>query len=265
METGGGAGMQRSGTTSHDSEPPATTQQARSNGPWRRVDRVALAILLAWVAACFAQTLGFGYVNWDDRDYLLQNPLITHPSSATLLEHLTTPGLGYSIPVTVLSYRLDHALVGFDGPWLFHLVNLLVHLVNVALVFALARRLGLGTRGAAFASVVLGLHPVVSEPVSWLTGRKDLLALCFGLITVHLALGRLARPGVARRLVRAVAFLLALFSKPVAIALLPILVVMDMACSEHEMSWPRRLRRALANNAPELLISLVYLPLSWLG
>jgi len=257
--------MQRPGTTSQDSEPLATTKQVRTNGHWMRADWVALAILLAWVAVCFAQTLGFGYVNWDDRDYILQNPLITHPSSVTLLDHLTTPGLGYPIPVTVLSYRLDHALVGFDGPWLFHLINLLVHLVNVALVFALARSLGLGTRGAAFASVVLGLHPVVSEPVSWLTGRKDLLALCFGLVTVHLALGRLARPGLMRRLARAVAFLLALFSKPVAIALVPILVLMAMAGRERDLPWPRQLLRALARNVPELLVSLVYLPLAWLG
>ena len=259
--------MQTPGTTRQGNETPAAAEPARRDWRWTRADGVVLAMLLAWVATCFAQTLGFGYVNWDDRDFILQNPLIAHPSSASLLAHLTTPGLGYPIPVTVLSYRLEHALVGFDQPWLSHLVNLLVHLMSVALLFAIARRLGLGTLGAAVAATFFGLHPVVSEPVSWLTGRKDLLAACFGLATVYLMLDGVARTGRGwgRRTARAATFVLALFSKPVAIALAPILVLVAMAGGERDTSWPRRLRRALASNAPELVLGLVYLPLAWLG
>jgi len=228
-----------------------------------RGDRLPLALLLVWIGLCFVQTLGFGYVNWDDREFILQNPLIANPAAASLLDHLITPGLGYPIPVTILSYNLEHALVGFEGPWLSHLSNLLCHLANVALLFALARKLGLGALAAAFAAMLFGLHPVVSEPVAWLTGRKDLLALGFALVSVHLALD--ARPRPARRLARLLTFLLALFSKPVALALLPVLVLVTVATRHGELSWARRLMRALGANAPELVAGLIYLPLTWLG
>ena len=75
-----------------------------SGARWHRADAVALALLLVWVAVCYAQTLSFGFVNWDDFDLVLKNPLVINPSSVPLLHRLTTPEAGYPIPVTSLSY-----------------------------------------------------------------------------------------------------------------------------------------------------------------
>jgi tetratricopeptide (TPR) repeat protein len=227
-----------------------------------RADRVALALVLGWVAACFVQTLGFGFVNWDDHDFVLKNPVVTHPGNVPLLHHFTTPEVGYPMPVTIASYRVEHALAGFDHPWVQHLTNLLVHLGSVALLFALARTLGIGTLGAVLAASLLGVHPIVAEPVSWVTGRKDLLALFFSLATVLLFLGGRSR---LRRIGRAATFLLALFSKPVAVALVPILLLLAFADQERSQPWARRLAGAVKANALEILVGLAYLPLTWLG
>ena len=244
----------------------ATHLQATTERPgWMRSDQVAMALVLLWVAACFAQTLGFAFVNWDDYDFVLRNPLVVSPREVPLLHHLTTPEVGYPIPVTISSYRIEYALAGFDHPWVQHFVNLLVHLCNVGLVFALARTLGLGTLGAAFAASLMGLHPVVSEPVSWITGRKDLLALCFSLATLQLALGTPGRASWSRRIGRAMTFLLALFSKPVAVALAPMLVLIAMASKDQRAPWRRRLGSALVDNLPEIVTTLAYLPFTWLG
>ena len=241
----------------------ATTDRA---GPgWMRSDPLAIALVLFWVAACFAQTLGFGFVHWDDHDFVLRNPLVVSPREVPLLHHFTTPEVSYPMPVTMASYRLEHALAGFDHPWVQHLVNLLVHLCNVGLVFAMARTLGVGTLGAAFAACLMGLHPVVSEPVSWITGRKDLLALFFSLATIQLALGSQERASWPHRIGRALTFLLALFSKPVAVALAPTLVLIALAGEDSHAPWWRRLRNALADNAVEMVVTLVYLPFTWLG
>jgi hypothetical protein len=230
-----------------------------------RADRVAVVLILGWVAACFAQTLGFGFVNWDDRDFVLHNPLIVSPGEVPLIHHLTTPEVSYPVPVTMLSYRIEHALVGFDHPWIQHLVNLLFHLGSVGLVFAIARRVGTGTLGAAFAASLMGLHPIVSEPVSWLTGRKDLLALLFALVTILLALGTSEGSAWPRRIARALTFLLALLSKPVGVALVPILVLIVMGRKDRSTPWLRRLGGALADNAAEILVTLVYIPVTWLS
>lgn len=232
---------------------------------WVRADWIAVTLVLVWVAVCFAQTLGFGFVNWDDYDFVLGNPLVAHPGGVPLLHHFTTPEVSYPVPVTIFSYRIEHAVAGFDHPWLQHLVNLLIHLGSVGLLFAIARTLGIGTLGAALAASLFGVHPAVSEPVSWLTGRKDLLALFFALATIAIALGDAHRASRARRIGRAVTFLLALFSKPVAVALAPILVLLAMAGKDRGQPWSRRLGGALAGNAVEILITLAYLPLTWLG
>lgn len=226
-----------------------------------RADTVVLALLLAWVAACFGQTLGFGFVNWDDFDFVLKNPLVVAPGSVPWFHHLTTPEVGYPFPVTLLSYRVEHALVGFDRPWVQHAVNVALHLGNVALVYVLARRLRLDTAMAALAAVGFGLHPVVSEPVAWVTGRKDLLALGFGLGAVLLALGT---PTGSRRWARTACFLLAVLSKPVALGLLPVLVLLA-ANAEQGQGGAGRVGRALRASWAEVAIVAVYLPVTWLG
>jgi tetratricopeptide (TPR) repeat protein len=233
--------------------------------PWSRADRIALSLVLVWVALCFAQVAGFGFVNWDDRDLVIQNPLVVNPGSVPFLHHLTTPEVGYPIPVTVSSYRIEYALAGFDHPWVQHLVNLLLHLGSVALLFGIARILGAGTVGSSLAACLLGLHPAVAEPVAWLTGRKDVLALFFALATVRLALPTGGGSPRARRVARAVTFLLALFSKPVAVALTPMLVVIGAGQQDRALPLARRLARAITRHGFEIAVSLAFLPLAYLS
>lgn len=241
----------------------ASDARSGSGSGWRRTDALALALLLAWVALCYAQTLGFGFVNWDDVDLVLRNPLLVAPSSVPGWHALTTPEVGYPIPVTLASYRLEYLLAGFDHPWLQHGVNLLIHLGSVALSFAIARAVGLSTVAATLAAAVVGLHPAAAEPVSWLTGRKDLLALFFALLTVALAL----RPGEsrARRVMRGLTFLLAILSKPVAVALVPVLVLLSAARMDRTRPWTGRLGSALRAQVPELALTLAFIPLAYVS
>jgi hypothetical protein len=227
-----------------------------------QADWVALGLLLAWVAACYAQTLGFGFVNWDDFDLVLKNPLVLDPSSVPLLHRLTTPESGYPIPVTSLSYRLEYLVAGFEHPWVQHGVNVVIHLASVGLLFRIARTVGLGTAAAALAAAFFGLHPAAAEPVTWLTGRKDLFALAFALATVALALpgGTTSRP---RRWARGITFLLAIFSKPVAVALVPVLVLLEVAKSSGELPAGRRLMRGIAANLPEIAATLAFIPVAY--
>lgn len=173
------------------------------------------AILLA-VALGFVRCLGFGFVNWDDDLHVLGNPVVLGQGSAR--EGWLTPSLGYAIPVTLATYRLEYLLVG-GAPWLYHATNLVLHLGVCGLVYLVGRRLGLGVVGASVAMLAFGLHPVVVEPVAWVSGRKDLLAAGLALAaTLSFWTGSSARR-LSLLALAVLLFALAAFSKPSVLAL----------------------------------------------
>jgi hypothetical protein len=87
-----------------------------------------------------------------------------------------------------LRWRLFHAWFGVD-PLPYHVVNLAFHLLNVALVYATARRLFAG-RGTAWAAAVLfGVSAIAFTPLHWASGLGEIIAGTFALaaLWLHLA------------------------------------------------------------------------------
>jgi tetratricopeptide (TPR) repeat protein len=80
-------------------------------------------------------------------------------------------------PVGTLSYLFNYAVLG-NGPHPegYHWINLLLHLGNVLLVYALARRLLPGFWPPVFVAALWAVHPILSESVTNIIGRTDLLA-----------------------------------------------------------------------------------------
>ncbi len=141
----------------------------------------ALAIF-AIVVAVFGRALGFGFVLWDDPQYIRDNPLV-QPQIPWPADGIFTPALGYPIPVTMAIYRATALFFGVQ-PAAFHALNLLLHATNAALFFFLLRRTT--TLPAAWLGTALwALHPLVVEPVVWCTGTKDLLYATGFLLTLH--------------------------------------------------------------------------------
>lgn len=178
---------------------------------------LGLVLLLALWA--FGPSLGFGFVEWDDPDFLTQNPLVVDAAHTSLTDQLLTPNLGYPIPVTVTSYRIENALFGVAQAGPYHASNVVLHLLAIAVLFLLARRFGLSALGATLCCTLFALHPAVAESVSWVTGRKDLLATLGTLAAVAFAQQALRVPERTRAfwsalIASAVCCVLALLSKP---------------------------------------------------
>ncbi len=216
-----------------------------------RGDAWLLPLVLAATAATFALSVTFPFMHWDDPRYVWRNPLVAHPLALGWRELLTTPALGYPQPLTVLSYAAQRPILG-TGPWSYHLVNLLLHLHNVAQVGALARKLSLSARAAAAAAMLFALHPIVVEPVCWVTGRKDLLATALLLLAARFMLRGdrdTAFPSLARWVLVSVLSVLAMAAKPSATVAA---VVLGLLAYGARPSWPRR---ALALALTPLLVT----------
>ncbi len=205
---------------------------------------VALLIALV-VAAVFAPAIGNGFVNWDDDVNITGNPHFRGFSATHLKWMFTTPRMGHYIPLTWLTLAADHAIWGMD-PRGYHLTNVLLHAINAALVFLIARRLlrAYPLGAAAFAALAFGLHPLRAESVAWVTERRDVLSGCFVLLSLLAYLRAVDRGRAARaRWLGASLGLYAasLLSKAITMSFPLVLVILD--------AYPLR-RRALLEKAP---------------
>jgi len=204
--------------------------------------RVLIAVLLA--AAClvvFAQTTRFDFINYDDDGYVTENQWVRPGLTWEGVRWaFTTPDYDYWQPLSWVSHMLDCELFGLR-PAGHHVVNVLLHTTNVLLVFAVLLALtGALWRSAAVAAIV-GLHPLRLESVAWVSERKDLLGAFWFLAAVWLYLRYAARPSRTRYLLVLVSLALGLMSKPVALTLPFVLLLLDW--------WPLR-RRAFAEKLP---------------
>ena len=192
---------------------------------------IVLIAILGLTIAAYLPSLDNGFTNWDDPVFILENPLVQARPFSNLGAILTTPIGGCFYPVTVLSFQIEHALYGFE-PFPYHFHNLLLHLLNVLLVFLLLQRLRINFVVAAWATLLFAIHPLQVEAVAWVASRKDVLFAFFYLLVVWVYAGppSVERTAFQQRLrltFMFVLFVLALKSKPMAISLPAVLLMID--------------------------------------
>jgi protein O-mannosyl-transferase len=130
-------------------------------------------VLVVVVVAIFAPTLWHGFVNWDDGQHVYANPVVTEPWSRPTWERLTTPSVGYPTPLPSFVHGLLW-MIGQGAAWPFHACSLAVHLVIASLLLRTLHRRGVDAWLALGGTLVFAIHPIVVEPVAWVTGLKDL-------------------------------------------------------------------------------------------
>ncbi len=141
---------------------------------------IALAILV-FSLALFARAVRFDFVNFDDGDYVYENPLVLQGVSVEGVKEASTALISsHWHPFTMISYMIDAQVFGVE-PWGFHLTNILLHGLNGALLFLLLRSLTGARALSAVAALLFTVHPLQVEPVAWISSRKDLLSAFFWL------------------------------------------------------------------------------------
>jgi tetratricopeptide (TPR) repeat protein len=141
--------------------------------PW---NYLALVVLLLVTFFCFKPGLKGDFTNWDDDRYVKNNELIQKGGFSEIVSEYY---MGNYHPLTLLTYHWEYKLAGAD-PYIYHLTNLLLHLINIVLMFYLTLMLGGNKTFAAFISAALfALHPLHVESVSWVSERKDVLYAMF--------------------------------------------------------------------------------------
>jgi hypothetical protein len=155
------------------------------NLPRARWATGSVCLLLATLTlALYWPVRHFAFIQFDDPEYISENSVVR--------AGLTWSGLVWSLvdahfsnwhPVTWLSHMLDCQLFGLN-PGAHHLVNVLFHAANAALLFLLLRNLTGALWRSAFVAAVFAWHPLRVESVAWLAERKDVLSAFFFFLTL---------------------------------------------------------------------------------
>jgi len=186
------------------------------------------ACIVAGVAAIYAPTLDFGFLQLDDDRYVTENSWVKRGLSAESLAWAGTalePSNWH--PLTLVSYMLDVELFGLDATG-YHAENVVWHALNAVLLlwglYGLTGRFWPSALAAAF----FAWHPLRVESVAWISERKDVLSTALGLLCIGAYAAWTRRGGVARYLLAAALLALGLMAKPMLVTWPFLLLLVDV-------------------------------------
>jgi Flp pilus assembly protein TadD len=197
-----------------------------------RIGRRELLIgvgLIVAVVAVYGQVLSHQFINLDDDIYMYENPMVS--------AGLTTKGVAWAFttfhaanwhPLTWLSHMLDAQVFGLN-PGAHLAINVLFHILNSLLVFALLWRMTRHLWRSAIVAALFALHPMHVESVAWAAERKDVLSAFFGFLSLlaYVRYARAARPSWKQFLPVTVSLALALMAKPMFVTWPFVMLLLD--------------------------------------
>ncbi len=219
-----------------------------------------LAVIAVAVLGVFWVGFGNTFVEWDDVEYVKENPYLINPTAQSLRMLWQTPiALNYH-PLTMTTMWLNARLFGVEATS-FIVGNVLIHILNTLLVFELAKRLSGQNRWVAFFTALLwGIHPMHVESVVWVSERKDVLYVCFFLLAclsylryrpAHVPGDGPTKPGWLW--VTLVLLLLACLAKAMAVVLPIVLLLIDFLEGRNPLS-----RKSLLEKLPLFALALFF-------
>ena len=214
---------------------------------------------------------------YDDRAYISENLLIRSLDIESLYTMFKSFSVGNWHPLTTISYAIDYAFWGLD-PRGYHLTNIILHGINTLLVFILVVQLTVKATGskstpgmalsvseqamivAGVTAVLFGVHPLRVESVAWVSERKELLCTFFFLLSI---LAYLSYSGSLVKRLRVswfsaslFLFICALMSKPMAVTLPIILLLLDIYPLKRLHVFPVKNASVLLEKIPFLALSI---------
>lgn len=183
--------------------------------------------LVTIVLAVFWQLNHFNFINLDDDIYVTEN---YHVQSGITWSGIcwafSTTYADFWHPLTWLSLILDYQFYGLH-PGLFHITNLILHVLSTLLLFWIFNRMTGAVWESAFVAALFAIHPLHVESVARISQRKDVLSVFFGMLTLCLYVYYTEKPAIKRYLPVLFTYLLALMSKPMVVTLPVIMILLD--------------------------------------
>ena len=205
-------------------------------------------VLAAAVVVVYAASVSNGFVYFDDDKAILYNRALQNPS---LGKFFTGENLGMYAPFSWIAYWIGQGISGKEA-WGYHLLGLLLHALNTAMVFNLLKRLTGRDWAAFFAALLFAVHPVQVEAISWAAALSTVLFTTFYLGSLLSYLQWKKRSNIMWLGLSFLAFLAGCLSKSAAVTLPIILLVIDLYLDKttSDPSGSNHLKNGLLNKVP---------------
>jgi protein O-mannosyl-transferase len=190
---------------------------------WILYGIIAVTCLVAYSPSLFNE------FTWDARKYILENNYLKDfPGWDGWVAIFTKFELGNYQPITMLSWAIEYMIVG-TSPWLYHLDNALLHIVNSILVYRVVQKLNGKFLVAAITAILFAIHPLKVESVVWAAERKDTMYTLFLLLSFEYYINWWQQEKRTKMLILSIVFfVLSCFSKAMAVVLPLVLIITDM-------------------------------------
>jgi len=213
----------------------AVKKSIKSKGPKKKPgiskltsrDWKFIGICLGLTLLAFISVVGHDFVNWDDDFNLANNKNTALLNWDNIVNIFSDHVIGNYNPLPILTFAIERAIVGLD-PTLYHINNLILHLICVFFIYRIFRSLDLTALASAGGALLFGIHPMRVESVAWVTERKDVLFGAFFLSALWFYI-QYVKTGYVRKYFYAAMglFVFALFSKIQAVSLPLTMLLVD--------------------------------------
>jgi len=207
------------------------------------------ALLLTFII--YMPALKNDLTNWDDKSYVAENKFITEINKENLNAMFFAPETRYWMgnyhPLSMLSLAVDYHFAKKDGiknfgtklraekldeprnvdPFVFHLSNIIFHVINTLLVFFFLFLLLQNFEVAIIAAILFGVNALHVESVAWVSERKDVLYTMFFLLSLISYLKYTKSSKYIYLGLSVLCFFLSIISKAQAVSLAVTLVAID--------------------------------------
>ena len=186
-----------------------------------------IIFLIVTSVIAFSPVAANEFINFDDNGYITENVQIQQGINLqTVKWALTTTYFSYWHPLTWLSHMLDWHLIGANASG-HHLMSLFLHIGSVIFLFLFLYKTTNHIWPAAFAAALFSLHPLRVESVAWASERKDVLNLFFTVLCFYAYAFYVDEKKISRYVLCLLIFVLAVMSKPMAVTLPFVLLLLD--------------------------------------
>lgn len=193
----------------------------------KKILQLFVVVITVLIVAVYGSSLQNEFINFDDPEYITQNPYIA--SGLTMSSVTWAMIAGYSAnwhPLTWISHAIDIQLFGFN-PAGHHLVNVLFHGANSLLLLALLARITGKPWRSGVVALLFAIHPLHVESVAWASQRKDVLATFFMLLAILNYYYYTMSRSIKKYIIMALLFFCGLMSKPTVITMPILLILLD--------------------------------------